>query len=216
MLPSYLLTLLLCAPLLLSSCAAPREDWRDKPISYQKEGLWNKPHLTWRLNTLTPIPSYLVEEDLIHALDLSFKSWEPGRVFTFSPAHHGPADIVVSFDRPISKPWDGKMGTMGVAAFPWTPRRGHIHLDPSEWWSTRTFSWFADCITDWLPHEIGHVLGLRHQLQPGHTMSRYGPYGPPDEAAFTQLRYIYAPDTRIPMMGACCAHDTTRDPQHIH
>lgn len=97
---------------------------------------------------------------------------------------------------------------MGHAIYPWSKNRGHIYLDPSEWWSTKSFAWLADPITDWLPHEIGHALGLRHTIQNGCTMSAHGPFGLPGKADFTQLRYLYSPGTPVPV-GAGSATDTS-------
>lgn len=201
-------SLCLCVICLVSACSYPSTGWQQRPVSYHKPGLWNKPHLTWRLNTLTPVPRHLTEHELHREIDRSFKSWEPGRVFTFSPSQGGRADIVVGFDAPPGKSWDGRLGSMGHASFPWSTNRGHIYLDPSEWWSTKSFAWFGEPITDWLPHEIGHALGLRHMLQPGYAMSHVGPYGLPQDADFDQLRYLYSPETLVPT-GACCVTDTS-------
>lgn len=206
--PSILALCVFVVTVFNSGCSYPQTGWQQRPISYHKPGLWNKPHLTWRLNTLTPIPKRLSEAELIREIGKSFKSWEPGRVFTFSPSRGGRADIVVGFDTPSDKSWDGRLGTMGVATFPWSPNRGHIFLDPSEWWSTKSFAWFGDPITDWLPHEIGHVLGLRHVLQPGYAMNPVGPFGMPSNADFEQLRHLYSPETLVPT-GACCVTDTS-------
>lgn len=188
---------------LISSCAYPSSNWQQVPVSYHKSGLWNKPHLTWRLNTLTPIPKNLTEHELVREIDKSFKSWEPGKVFTFSPSSGGHADIVVGFEPPVGTSSDGRLGNMGHGNYPWSNNRGHIYLDPAEWWSTKSFAWLADPIIDWLPHEIGHALGLRHTLQDGCTMSSTGPFGLPGEADFAQLRHLYSPDTLVPT-GACC------------
>ncbi len=198
--------------LMISSCAYPRTGWQQRPISYYKPGLWNKPHLTWRLNTLTPIPKHLSERELLREVNKSFKSWEPGKVFTFSPSRGGKADIVVGFDPPPGKSWDGRLGYMWHATFPWSPNRGHIFLDPSEWWSTKSFAWFGDPITDWLPHSIGTALGLRnipHTTYAGNSNGTYdGPYGLPDDGDFDRLRQLYSPDNLRPT-GACCVTDAS-------
>ena len=198
---SRLLPLLLLS-LLIVSCDYPRTtDWQSKPVSYYKPGLWNKPHLTWRLNTLTPIPRHLCEHELLREIDKSFRSWEPGRVFTFSPSKGGRADIVVGFDAAPGKSWDGRLGIMTDAAFPWTANRGHIYLDPSEWWSTKSFAWLGDPITDWLPYSIGNMLGLPHTERFGSSNGR-GPFGLPGREDFESLRLLYAADSLSPT-GAC-------------
>jgi len=195
--------------LMLTSCTHPGDDWEKRPISYQKPGLWQQSTLTWRLNTLTPIPEGMSEAELLREVAESFQSWEPGGVFTFASSQSGcRSDIVVGFDSPEGKPWDGKFGVMGRASYPWTAGRGHIYLDPSEAWTTDSWALLHEPITDWLPHEIGHVLGLRHMRQPGFTMSGNGPFGPPDETAFAQLRHLYDPSTIVPMSPSCCAHDS--------
>ena len=75
--------------------------------------------------------------------------------------------------------------------------RGHIYLDPSEWWSTRSVALIGDPITKWLPHEIGHVLGLQHCPGEDQTMSETGPYSLPSNKSFAQLQHLYAPKTPV-------------------
>ncbi|MBE2283744.1 MAG: matrixin family metalloprotease [Prosthecobacter sp.] len=189
---------LLLIPCLLANCAYPRAtEWQSRPVSYYKPGLWHKPHLTWRLNTLTPIPAHLSEPELLREIDKSFRSWEPGRVFTFSPSSGGKADIVVGFDSAPGKSWDGRLGMMADAAFPWTANRGHIYLDPSEWWTTKSFAWLGDPITAWLPYSIGNVLGLPHSDRFGSNMGK-GPFSPPGKKDFESLRLLYAADSLSP------------------
>lgn len=170
-----------------------------KPISYSKPQLWNKRHLTWRLDTtLTPLPARLSQTELEREIDKSFKSWEAAGVFTFAHAAAGePADITISFGTPPGRVWDGQLGSMGHTSFPWSRDRGHIYLDPSEWWSTHTVALIGDPITKWLPHEIGHVLGLQHCPDEDQTMSETGPYALPGKSAFAQLRHLYAPQTPV-------------------
>lgn len=137
-------------------------------------------------------------ESLRQEVDKCFKSWEPSGVFTFSPAQEGQvADITVCFDPPPGRFWDGQLGTMGHAAFPWSANRGRIYLDPSEWWSTGRFSPLGDRLMEWLPHEIGHVLGLQHARGPDDLMCAVGPYPLPDERSFARLRHLYAPSTPV-------------------
>lgn len=198
---------------ILPSCVHPGEDWRTQPVSYSKAGLWNKPVLTWRLNTLTPIPTPLEPAALHREIQESFDAWEEGGVFRFARAAEGDeADIVISFSSPPNRPFDGRLGRFGTAFYPWSSHRGRIYLDPSEWWTTRSFALLREPITDWLPHEIGHSLGLLHMAVGGYTMSRTGPFGMPDNAAFAQLRHLYHPEVQVPLRHSCdhesqCHHD---------
>lgn len=209
---AFSLSLCLWTACLVSNCAYHEIAWQNKeisgsavsplgagkPVSYNKPQLWNKRHLTWQLDTAKPVPASLAEEELLREIDKSFKSWEAAGVFTFSRARAGePADIVISFGTPPGKPWDGQTGRMGHASFPWSRDRGHIYLDPSEWWSTRSFALVGDPITKWLPHEIGHVLGLQHTHASNETMSENGPYKMPDKTSYAQLRHLYAPLTPV-------------------
>jgi len=172
--------------------------WQSRTISYSKPRLWNKPHLTWRVEDATALAGRMSSEEMHREIDRSFKSWEAAGIFTFSPAAEGrPADITITFAPPPGRAWDGQLGTMGHAAFPWTAHRGHIYLDPSEWWSAESFAVLGDPITQWLPHEIGHVLGLQHSQGLDHTMCATGPYDLPDERSYARLRHLYAPGTPV-------------------
>ncbi len=208
---AFTLSLCLWTACLISNCAYHEVAWQkneiltevkpfgtSKPVSYTKPQLWNKRHLTWQLDTTTPLPERLAVEELKREIGESFKSWEAAGVFTFSQARIGePADITISFGTPPGRAWDGQLGSMGHASFPWSRDRGHIYLDPSEWWSTRSVALIGDPITKWLPHEIGHVLGLQHCHGEDETMSATGPYSLPGKASFAQLRHLYAPATPV-------------------
>lgn len=202
---AFSLSLCLWTACAISNCAYHEVAWQtkeirasSKPVSYSKPQLWNKRHLTWRLDTQTALPERLSLHELQREIDKSFKSWEAAGVFTFAQARVGePADIVISFGTPPGRSWDGQLGSMGHASFPWSPDRGHIYLDPSEWWSTRPFALLGDPITKWLPHEIGHVLGLQHARGDNQTMCETGPYNLPDKTSFAQLRHLYAPHTPV-------------------
>jgi hypothetical protein len=219
---AFSLSLCLWAACLISNCAYHEVAWQNKEIStpsksfgtgkavsYTKPQLWNKRHLTWRLDTSTPLPDRLSSEELKREIDESFKSWEAAGVFTFAQSRVGePADITISFGTPPGRGWDGQLGSMGHASFPWSPDRGHIYLDPSEWWSTQAVALIGDPITKWLPHEIGHVLGLQHAHGEDQTMSATGPYSLPDKASFAQLRHLYAPQTPV-FTWVQCVMDST-------
>lgn len=194
----FALPALLSMVFVISSCAYPRTGWEQRPVSYFKPGLWHKPHLTWRLNTLTPIPAHLSEQDVRREIAKSFQSWEPSGVFTFSPSSAGRADVVVGFDSAPGKSWDGRLGVMAEAGKPWTANRGHIYLDPSEWWTTKSFAWLADPIVAWLPRSIGNMLGVEYGPDYGFAKSAEGPYGKPGPADFARLRELYAADSLSP------------------
>ncbi len=215
---AFPLSLSLGAALIISSCAyhemaweAPpkRVNWKARPISYGKPQLWNKKHLTWKLDSATQVPAYLDPQKLDHVIAESFKSWEPAGIFTFSKAGaSAPADIVICFAAPPGKSWDNKEGCMGQACFPWSANRGRIYLDPTEWWSTDSFAVLRDPIIKWLPHEIGHVLGLQHSYGDDHTMCAHGPYQMPADESFARLRRIYAPKTSTFLPGQIFAMET--------
>ncbi len=208
---AFSLSLSLWAACLISNCAYHEVAWHNKEIStsskplvtgksvsYTKPQLWNKRHLTWQLDTATPLPERLSAENLKREIGDSFKSWEAAGVFTFAQAQVGEtADITVSFGTPPGRAWDGQLGSMGQASFPWSRDRGHIYLDPSEWWSTSSVALIGDPITKWLPHEIGHVLGLQHCPGEDQTMSETGPYSLPSNKSFAQLQHLYAPKTPV-------------------
>ena len=208
----FSLSLALGAALIISSCAyetvasRPRPvNWKARPISYGKPQLWNKKQLTWKVDPSTPVPSSLDPVKLDQAIADSFKSWEPAGIFTFARAAEGQtADITICFSSPAGKVFErkDKEGCMGQASFPWSANRGRIYLDPAEHWSTESFAIFSDPIVNWLPHEIGHVLGLQHSFaEKDHTMCAYGPYKRPDEESFSRLRRIYAPKTSVFLPG---------------
>lgn len=208
---AFSLSLSLWAACLISNCAYHEVAWQKneispsshplsagKSVSYTKPQLWNKRHLTWHLDTTTPIPTRLSAEELQREIEESFKSWEAAGVFTFAQAKAGEtADIKISFGTPPGRAWDGQLGSMGHASFPWSRDRGHIYLDPSEWWSTKSVALIGDPITKWLPHEIGHVLGLQHCPGEDLTMSETGPYSLPGNKSFAQLQHLYAPKTPV-------------------
>lgn len=199
----FRLSLSLFPALLLVQCALQEATtgsrrWQSSPVSYSKPRLWNQKHLTWRVECLELLSGRLSKEELNREIDKSFKSWEAAGVFTFSQASEDEeADIIITFKPPAGRVWDGQLGTMGHASFPWTQNRGRIHLDPSEWWSSQSFSLLGDPILKWLPHEIGHVLGLPHTHGADHTMCATGPYDLPDDRSFSRLRHLYAPRTPV-------------------
>ena len=218
------LSLALGMTLIFNSCAYNEAEtgrpkpvnWKARPVSYAKPQLWNKKHLTWRVDPASPAPSYLDPVKLDKAIADSFKSWEPAGIFTFSQAAGStPADITICFRSPAGKLFErkGKEGCMGQAGFPWSANRGRIYLDPSELWSTESFALFRDPIVNWLPHEIGHVLGLQHSFNDrDQTMCATGPYQRPDDESFSRLRRLYAPSTSVFLPGQIFAMQETEKP----
>jgi len=176
-------------------------DWKENPIAYAQATLWNKPHLTWRLDTTAGVPSNLKPDELLAEIDASFKVWERAGVFSFSQAGDEPADIVLRFTDPPGEKFDGHMGKVAKAYFPWAQNRGEIYLDPEERWSTKRFALTRETVFDWLPHQIGHVLGLKDTTYPSRFVTSYGPYGTPDAWALSDLRHLYVPPRATVVMN---------------
>ena len=155
-------------------------------------------HLTWRLDTTAGIPGGLNPDELLAEIDASFKSWENADVFFFSQAGDEQADIVLRFANPPGEDFEGRKGSIAKAYFPWASRRGEIYLNPTERWSTARFAVSREPLMDWLPHQIGHVLGLKDDsitsrfVVPSRFMVPYGPHGMPDDWALNDLRRLYA------------------------
>lgn len=181
-----------------TSCSNRRNNSEHISYFYRKPHLWTKSHLTWRLDSSTSIPNGISEKELCHAVAKSFKAWEPAGVFTFSPSSENLVDITIGFQKPPDRKWDGRLGLMAAATYPWTRSRGRIYLDPAEKWMAKPFAILGDPVTDWLPHEIGHMLGLPHVIERGYIMNETGPYGPPDEFDFSLLQHLYEPKTIVP------------------
>ncbi len=183
---------------MVASCSDGQSNSEHKSYTYRKPELWNKKHLTWRLAASASMPKGMSEKEFRQAIARSFKQWEPADVFTFSPSSEKAADITIGFQKPPDRKWDGHLGLMAAASYPWTRNRGHIYLDPAEKWMAKPFAILGDPVTDWLPHEIGHLLGLPHVVEQGYIMNETGPYGPPDEFDFSLLQHLYSPKTIVP------------------
>lgn len=223
---ALLLNVALGAALIISSSCAYNDlasrpkpvNWKTRPVTYGKPQLWNKKQLTWQLDPTTTVPAHLDPVKLDKAIADSFKAWEPAGIFSFAKAAEGQkADIVICFGSPAGKIFErkDKAGCMGQAGYPWTASRGRIYLDPSEMWSTEPFAIFRDPLVKWLPHEIGHVLGLQHSYtERDQTMCAHGPYQAPDEESFSRLRRLYAPKTSVFLPGQIFAmHDVAPQPE---
>ena len=159
---------------------------------YRVEGLWRKSHLTWKLSSEKSLPGRLDPILVKREIAQSFDMWAKAQVFTFAEAEEGEtADIVISFDRPKEAAFDRNDCQIGYSFYPWTDRKGEIYLDPDRAWTTRSVGLIAETITDWLPHEIGHVLGLKHSDSCNNVMHPFGPFSTPNKEAFQSLRDLY-------------------------
>ena len=107
------LPLALLSLVLLSQCV--RHDlvqvrtvkWQTRTISYGKPRLWNKAHLTWRVDDASALAGRLSIEEMHREIDRSFQSWEGAGIFTFSQAREGQAaDITITFAPPPGRVWD--------------------------------------------------------------------------------------------------------------
>ena len=182
-----------CAVFSLAACQLPPEEWRDIPVAYDNDVLWTKPRLTWAVDMSSgAVPPGLSQQALLDSVDNCFQQWQQAGVFAFEPTLSPDADIVIRFTNPPDGQFDGPLGKMSKGFYPWEANRGQIYLDPSERWTTARFGLCTNPLSDWLPHQIAHVLGLRDV--PGATghLSTTGPQGLPDDWALYQLRRRYS------------------------
>ena len=155
------------------------------------EGLWKHRTLRWRFASHTT-PSYLSAASVINDLQRCFDYWQGAGVFRFSQASDDePADIQIAFGKPSEASFDVEHDQMAFGFYPWSSHRGQIFLDPSEKWSTADVSVSGEPITDWVPHEIGHALGLKHSHSDRDVMHAVGPFSRPSGNDFDALRKIY-------------------------
>lgn len=162
--------------MLLTSCAIVDTT---TPVGYGNAALWQSRTLTWGVDYFT---TALAPEQVDREAAASFAAWEAAGVFTFTRTTYERADIKISFT---------PLADMGHAAFPWQAERGTIRLSSARAWGAG-LCLFSDSIRDWLPHEIGHALGLKHTMDEGSVMREHGPYGMPTVRDLNRLRTIYA------------------------
>ena len=166
---------------LLASCAIVDTT---TPVGYGNAALWQSRALTWGIDyTTTALPPEQVDAEAL----ASFAAWEAAGVFTFTRTTYAAADIKISFTT---------LADVGHAAFPWQAGRGTIRLNSARAWGAG-LCLFSDSIRDWLPHEIGHALGLKHTMDEGSVMAETGPYGMPTVRDLNRLRMIYNPAYRV-------------------
>lgn len=130
---------------------------------------WGKRNLTFHVDLINDLP--VLGTDVIEReVSIAFAVWAATGRLTF--AKQFPADIFAAFrrgDHGDGHPqlaFDGAPGGSLGHAFPPTHARlaGHVHLDADERWSvTLPVTGSADLPT-LLLHEIGHALGLEHDL----------------------------------------------------
>jgi predicted Zn-dependent protease len=190
----YSLTLLCCSLLLLSvSCqsGSKKGGGAGYGAAPAAQGLWKHRTLRWRYAAHTT-PSYLSAASVTKEIQRCFDYWQGAGVFRFSQASDDePADIQIAFGKPAEAAFDSEHDQMAFGFYPWSSHPGQIYLDPTEKWSTSDVSFSGEPITDWMPHEIGHVLGLKHSHSERDVMHAVGPFSAPSNGDFKALRALY-------------------------
>jgi len=190
--------LLVSLSLLLASCCYDSAQLTvSTGPSYRNPLLWNRPNLTWAVDYSTVPVGLSGRCGLDGAVQECLRPWESSGVFRFTQATQGVRpDIRIGFrDLGCNNDHAGRAG------FPWTADRGQIWLNSQQNWSTG-WSLTACQLGDWLPHEVGHSLGLLHTSSCSSCMQEHGPYGKPTHHDLQTLRRVYAPTTVVhPVFG---------------
>jgi hypothetical protein len=153
--------------------------------------LWSNRSLRWRIASET-VPAGLDRARLEAEIDRCFNYWEGSGIFRFEKTLPGEAaDIIIAFGKPPEAKFDEDHARVAYGFYPWSSRPGSIFLDPQERWTTGSYGLTGESIDDWLPHEIGHVLGLRHSHGEGDVMHPVGPFKKPSQNDFANLREVY-------------------------
>uniref|UniRef100_A0A1I7XJT5 ZnMc domain-containing protein n=1 Tax=Heterorhabditis bacteriophora TaxID=37862 RepID=A0A1I7XJT5_HETBA len=135
---------------------------------------WRKNMLTWRLNTrnINEGDMYIARNTLHRA----FYEWSTVSAVQFVEVEKD-ADIVVGFEKGKHEdafPFDGKDGVVAHAFY---PRDGRLHFDADEEWTLNSASGVN--LFQTAVHEIGHLLGLEHSVDPRAAMyAAKRPYDP--------------------------------------
>ncbi|XP_069840842.1 matrix metalloproteinase-25 [Dendropsophus ebraccatus] len=159
--------------------------------------VWQKRHLTWRVESVPISLTYETTKDLIGS---ALQAWSRESLLDFSQSAADDADIRVSFvegSHGDGYPFDGPGGTLGHAFFPGVgDSAGATHMDADETWTYNAADGtdlFAVAV-----HEFGHSLGLSHSSAENSIMKPYyqGPVGehwryrlPPDDVEGIQALY---------------------------
>ncbi|XP_056408616.1 matrix metalloproteinase-17-like [Hyla sarda] len=141
--------------------------------------VWQKRHLTWRVESFPIFPS---QETTKQVIEGALLAWSRESNLDFSQSTGaGDADLRVSFvdgSHGDGYPFDGPGGTLGHAFFPGVgASAGATHMDADEHWTyneAEGTDLFAVAV-----HEFGHSLGLSHSSAENSIMKPYyqGPVG---------------------------------------
>ncbi|XP_048022471.1 stromelysin-3 isoform X1 [Megalobrama amblycephala] len=134
-------------------------------------GRWDKTDLTYKIMRT---PWQMSLEKVRHVLQRALQAWSDVTPLTFTEVISGRADIMIDFNRywhGDNLPFDGPGGILAHAFFPRTYREGEIHFDYDESWTVGNSK--GTDLLQVAAHEIGHVLGLQHSMEPGAVMSPF-------------------------------------------
>ncbi|XP_008072752.1 macrophage metalloelastase [Carlito syrichta] len=125
--------------------------------------VWNKRHLTYRINNYTPD---MRRKDVDFAIQKAFQVWSNVTPLKFRKIDAGEADIMIGFAHGAHgdfNAFDGQNGILAHAFGPGSGIGGDAHFDEAEIWtaSSKGTNLFLVAV-----HELGHSLGLDHSKDP--------------------------------------------------